>query len=81
MPEQIYSRSLKMGETLFLEGEEGDDAYIIETGLIEISIDLPTGKKTIATLGNGEIIGEMSLIANAPRSATACARTTTARSC
>lgn len=73
MPEQIYSRSLKMGETLFLEGEEGDDAYIIETGLIEISIDLPTGKKTIATLGNGEIIGEMSLIANAPRSATAVA--------
>lgn len=75
MPEQIYSRSLKAGETLFLEGDEGDDAYIIETGTIEISIDMPDGKKTIATLGNGEIIGEMSLIADAPRSATAIAAT------
>ena len=73
MPEQIYARYLKPGEVLFREGEAGDDAYIVEKGEIEISIDLPTGKKVIAELGKGEIIGEMSLIADAPRSATAIA--------
>ena len=61
------------GEVLFREGEAGDDAYIVEKGEIEISIDLPTGKKAIAELCKGEIIGEMSLIADAPRSATAIA--------
>lgn len=73
MPEQIYARNLKAGEVLFREGEEGDDAYIVETGAVEISLDLPAGKKVLATLGKGEIIGEMSLIADAPRSATAVA--------
>ncbi len=73
MPEQIYVRNLKAGDVLFREGEEGDDAYIVETGTVEISLDLPSGKKVIATLGKGEIIGEMSLIADAPRSATAIA--------
>ena len=72
-PEQIYARSLKSGDTLFREGEEGDNAYIIETGSIEISIEVAGAKKTIATLGKDEIIGEMALIADAPRSATAVA--------
>ena len=73
MPEQIYARNLKSGDVLFKEGEEGDDAYIVETGAVEISLDLPAGKKVLAILGKGEIIGEMSLIAHAPRSATAIA--------
>ena len=73
MPEQIYARSLRSGETLFREGEEGDNAYIVETGSIEISIEVAGAKKIIATLGKDEIIGEMSLIADAPRSATAVA--------
>ncbi|MEL0020034.1 MAG: cyclic nucleotide-binding domain-containing protein, partial [Rickettsiales bacterium] len=71
MPEQIYARNLKAGDVLFREGAEGDDAYIVESGSIEISLDLPAGKKVLATLGKGEILGEMSLIADAPRSATA----------
>jgi len=73
MPEQIYARNLKAGDVLFREGAEGDDAYIVESGSIEISLDLPAGKKVLATLGKGEILGEMSLIADAPRSATAIA--------
>ena len=73
MPEQIYARSLKAGDTLFHEGEDGDNAYIVETGSIEISIEVAGAKRTIATLGKDEIIGEMSLIADAPRSATAVA--------
>ena len=73
MPEQIYARNLKAGDVLFREGAEGDDAYIVESGSIEISLDLPSGKKVLATLGKGEILGEMSLIADAPRSATAIA--------
>lgn len=73
MPEQIYARNLQPGDVLFREGEKGDDAYIIERGAIEISLDLAAGKKVLATLTKGDILGEMSLIDDAPRSATAIA--------
>ena len=55
MPERIFARYLKPGETLFTEGEAGDDAYIVERGKIEILIDAPSGKKVVAELGKGEI--------------------------
>lgn len=59
---------------MFEEGDPGDDAYIIESGLIEIAIETDGVRKLIASLGPGEIVGEMALIANAPRSASAMAR-------
>ncbi|WP_416899934.1 MAG: EAL domain-containing protein [Minwuia sp.] len=71
MSDYIHARELKPGEVVFYEGDVGDDAYIIEEGLIEISVRAGDGEKVIAALGPGEIIGEMALIANAPRSATA----------
>ena len=73
MPERIFARYFKPEETLFSEGDTGDNAYIVERGKIEISIDVPSGKKVVAELGRGKIIGEISLIAEAPRSATAIA--------
>ena len=61
------------GETIFSEGEPGERAYLIERGQIDISFERKGRPVRIATLGAGEIFGEMALIDNRPRSATATA--------
>ena len=59
------------GDRVFKEGEKGDRAYIIERGLVEI-FKLIDGKEVIlGTINKGGIFGEMALIDNAPRMASA----------
>lgn len=71
MSDYIHARELSDGQLIFREGDPGDDAYIVEEGAVEISVRSGRKTKIIATLGPGEIFGEMALIANAPRSASA----------
>ncbi len=53
------------------QGDVGETAYIIEEGRVEILIDKADGTtQTVATRGNGSMIGEMSLVDKAPRTAT-----------
>jgi len=58
-------------EYLFEEGDHGDCAYIIESGAVEVSLDKNGRKLVIATLGEGEVLGEMAIIDKLPRTATA----------
>lgn len=55
------------GGVLFRQGEAGDKAYYIEDGRVSIL----RGEETIAVLGTGDIVGEMALIDDRPRTATA----------
>ena len=66
-----YSTSFDPDEYLFEEGDPGDCAYIIESGLVEVSLDKGGRKLVIATLGPGEVLGEMAIVDKFPRSATA----------
>lgn len=60
------------GERLFLEGDSGDRAYLVVSGRMEISKKVGGGETTVlAVVGKGEIIGEMALLDNTPRMATA----------
>lgn len=61
------------GETVFTEGETGERAFLIERGQIDISFERRGRPVRIASLGAGEIFGEMALIDDRPRSATAVA--------
>ena len=63
--------SFKAGETIFQAGDRASELYVIASGRVEIRIN----DRVIATLGEHEIFGEMALIDNAPRSATAVAAT------
>jgi ATP/ADP translocase/HEAT repeat protein len=61
------------GETVFREGEMGDALFVIVRGRIRIE----SGGEPLATLGSGEAFGEMAVLDEAPRSATAVAETET----
>lgn len=75
MPEAdvIPEKTFKAGEVLFREGEPGNEMYLIRTGRIEISAFAAGTKKTLAVLKEGDFIGEMAIIDEKPRSATATA--------
>ncbi len=60
------------GDKLFDEGDPGDSLYIIREGAVEIRKKSPAGEEqVIATLGKFAMFGEMSLITESPRNATA----------
>ena len=71
---QLQPRHLKHEEILFVEGDAGDSLYILVTGEIEISRLNDEGEaEVLAYLEAGQPVGEMSLLDDQPRSATACA--------
>ena len=62
----------KSGATIFQESEPGDRFYLIVEGAVRISRFVPgMGEEALAVLRAGAYFGEMSLIDDAPRSATA----------
>jgi MFS family permease len=63
-------REVPAGETIFRQGDHGDRFYIIDSGEIEIEID---GREA-NVLGPGEHFGEIALLRDIPRTATARAR-------
>ncbi len=66
---------LRAGSCVFREGEAGDCAYILEHGRIELTYLKDDRQITITTLVPGDLLGEMALIDDAVRSATARAIT------
>ncbi|HAL49348.1 MAG TPA: hypothetical protein DCP37_16490 [Dehalococcoidia bacterium] len=59
------------GQIIFREGEPGGEAYVIQSGRVEIFKDSANGPIVLANLEESEMFGEMSLIDEQPRSATA----------
>src|SRR5208337_4870575 len=68
--EHLATVNLTAGQTLFHEGDQGNDLYVIADGAAAVSIKLPDGgDKEIARFAPGDFFGEMSIFDNAPRSA------------
>jgi Cyclic nucleotide-binding domain len=63
-------REVPAGETIFRQGDHGDGFYIVDSGEIEIEID---GREA-NVLGPGDHFGEIALLRDIPRTATARAR-------
>jgi CRP/FNR family cyclic AMP-dependent transcriptional regulator len=63
------------GDELFHEGDVGDAAYIILEGDADIIVDTPKGKVKVAKLHRNDIIGEIAILCDVPRTATVVAAT------
>lgn len=68
---QRFGKEFPKGEVLFREGEAGKEMFVLQSGKIAISKRVRDAEKVLATLGPGEFFGEMSIISNKPRNATA----------
>ena len=68
-------RRFRRNETIFHQGDPGDSLFIIESGAVKIVLPSPEGEEgaIIATLGRGDFFGELALLDDSPRSATAVA--------
>lgn len=61
----------EVGDYIFREREPGDLAFIVKSGRVEIVKSGSHGEAVMATLKPGELFGEMALIDNQPRMASA----------
>ena len=67
--------SFKKGALIFSEGDSSDVAYIIDKGKVEVFIANGDTEVSVSTLDQGQIFGEMGVIDESPRSASARALT------
>lgn len=71
----MQQKQIAAGETIFTEGESGDLAYLIATGTVGIFRTVDGEESLLGELEAGQLFGEMALISDKPRTATAKAQT------
>ena len=57
------------GQFLFKEGEPGDAAYIVLKGKVSVFIETEKGSVEVAQLKRGDVVGEISILCDVPRTA------------
>ena len=63
------------GDAVFRQGEPGDAAYFIVSGSAEVLMHDRDGEVSIAAVGENEMVGEISILCDVPRTATVRAAT------
>lgn len=78
LAQKVHKRNLSRDEFLFHKGEKGDSLFIINSGWVKVFTEDSQGSEVVLNqVGSGEIIGEMALLDNEPRSAGVVALTET----
>ncbi|ACS80099.1 cyclic nucleotide-binding domain-containing protein [Maridesulfovibrio salexigens] len=61
------SKTFLKGDVIFREGEKGNAAYMIQSGTVNIVKNIKGKRQILATLGPGELFGEMAIISKCER--------------
>ena len=69
------ARTYRGGERLFEKGDDGDAAYIVINGEVDVMVPSDGSEQSVATLGKGELFGEMAVLCNQSRTTAIEART------
>lgn len=76
LAEKVTKERLEPGQVLFRKGDAGDALYVIDDGRVKIvSENSKGGQLVLNECGPGEVIGDMSLVDQEPRSASVIAIT------
>jgi CRP-like cAMP-binding protein len=67
----LFEKAYAPGDFIFRQGDPGKGLFIIVDGAVVITRESSAGDQLLATLGPGEAFGELALIDDLPRSATA----------
>jgi CRP-like cAMP-binding protein len=70
---QLFEKAYAPGESVFSEGDPGKGLFVVLDGEVEVVRDIGQGPQRIVTFGPGTAFGELALIDDLPRSATALA--------
>jgi len=63
------------GDQICTQGDIGDAAYFIMAGEADVIVDTPSGPLTVAHLGKNDVVGEIAILIDIPRTATIQAAT------
>ncbi|MEW6109599.1 MAG: cyclic nucleotide-binding domain-containing protein [Nitrospirota bacterium] len=69
----LVEKKYNAGDIIFSEGDDGKALYIVMDGSVKIAKKIDSGENTLAVLGPGSYFGELALINQSPRFATAVA--------
>jgi CRP-like cAMP-binding protein len=72
-----HERSLAAGAPLFVQGDDAEALYVVKSGALRLVQRTAAGERAVATLGPGEHVGELSVLAPGVRLVSATAATTT----
>ena len=69
-PEILERRFVKKGVTVIREGESGNSAFLVQSGMVRVFVEHGDRQIELARLGPGQIFGEMALVFDEKRTAT-----------
>jgi len=71
---EIPTRTFNPGDVIFREGDDAKgEAFLVHLGKVEIRVQIGGEARVLRVIAKGELLGELGLFRNAPRSATAIA--------
>lgn len=70
LAEQFQACSVRSGEVIIKEGEEGDGLYIVQSGRLLVTKTILNNQQIIGEIGRGDLVGELSLFTQQARAAT-----------
>lgn len=70
---ELFEKEYNAGEIIFSEGDNGKALYIVMSGAVDIIKNNGSGDRVLAPLGPGSYFGELALISESPRFASAVA--------
>jgi CRP-like cAMP-binding protein len=69
----IQEKNVNAGDVIFREEDLGDEMYLVRSGQVSISHELPSGPALVEMVESGGYFGEMAIIDDEPRTASATA--------